>query len=112
MKYKVQEMMSESNANEEAIAKWTAEPNEKLEKLEEPMADIEKVIKNWDRRKSIEEKKQEKQRFERRIGEEKQTEEMRQELQTQVKKGKDGNKDPRGKLSKLVSQLSVHTYRF
>ena len=82
MKCKVQEMMIESNANEEAIDKWTAEPDEKLEKLEQPMADIEKVIKNWDRRKSIEEKKQEKQRFERRIREEKQTEEMRQELQT------------------------------
>ena len=86
MKCKVQEMMIESNANEEAIDKWTAEPDEKLEKLEQPMADIEKVIKNWDRRKSIEEKKQEKQRFERRIREEKQTEEMRQEFQTQKKR--------------------------
>ena len=67
MKYKVQEMMIESNTNEEAIEKWTAELDEKLEKMEQPMADIEEVIKNWERRKSIKEKNQGEQRFEKRI---------------------------------------------
>ena len=76
MKYKVQEMMIESNAKEEAIDKWTAELNEKLQKIEQPMPDIEEATKNWERRKSIEEKNQEEQRFERRIREEKQIEEM------------------------------------
>ena len=52
----------------------------KLEKMEQPITDIEEAIKNWERRKSIEEKNQEEQRFERRIREEKQIEEMRQEL--------------------------------
>ena len=64
MKYKVQEMMIESKTKEEAIDKWTGELDEKLEKIEQPMADIEEAIKNWERRKSIEEKNQEKQRFE------------------------------------------------
>ena len=77
MKYKVQEMMIESYAKEEAIDKWTAELDEKLEKMEQPMADIEKAIKNWERGKSIEEKNQEEQRFERRIREKKQIGEMR-----------------------------------
>ena len=80
MKYKVQEMMIDSNAKEEAIDKWTAKHDEKLKKKEEPKADIEEAVKNWKRRKSIKEKKEEKQIFERRIREEKQIEEMRQEL--------------------------------
>ena len=80
MKYKVQEMVIDSNAKEEAIDKWTAKHDEKLEKKEQPKADIEEAVKNWKRRKSIEEKKEEKQIFERRIREEKQIEEMRQEL--------------------------------
>ena len=43
MKYKVQEMMIiESNADVEAIDKWTAKLDEKLEKMKLPMADIEK----------------------------------------------------------------------
>ena len=70
MKYKVQEMMIESNAKEGAIDKWTAELDEKLEKMEQPMADMEEAIKNWERRKSIKEKNQEEQRFERGIREE------------------------------------------
>ena len=65
------------------------------------MADIEKAIKNWDRRKSIEEKNQE-QKFETRIREEKQGE-MRQELQKSSRiRGEDNNKDPKCKLPKLV----------
>ena len=47
MKYEVQKMMIESNTNEEAIDKWTAELNDKLEKMEQPMADIEEAIKIW-----------------------------------------------------------------
>ena len=46
MEYKVQELMIESNAKEEAIDKWAAELDEKLEKIEQPMADIEEAIKN------------------------------------------------------------------
>ena len=45
------------------------------------MAVIQEATKNWERRKSIKEKNQEEQRFERRIREEKQIEGMRQELQ-------------------------------
>ena len=60
--------MIESNAKEEAIDKWTAELNEKLQKIEQPMPDMEEATKNWKRRKSIEEKNQEEQRFERRMG--------------------------------------------
>ena len=70
MKYKVQEMMIESNAKEGAIDKWTAELDEKLEKMEQPMADMEEAIKNWERRKLIKERNQEEQRFERGIREE------------------------------------------
>ena len=83
MKYKVQEMMIESSAKKEAIDKWIAELDEKLEKLEQPMADIKEAIKNWERRKSIEEKNKNKkiQKLGRRIREGKQIEEMRQELQ-------------------------------
>ena len=53
MKYKVQEMMIENNAKEEAINKWKAELDEKLEKMEQPMTDIEEAIKNCERRESI-----------------------------------------------------------
>ena len=67
IKYKVQEMMIESKAKEEAIDKWTAKLDEKLEKMEQPMANIEEAIKYWERRKSIEEKNQGEQRFEIRI---------------------------------------------
>ena len=56
MKYKVQEMMIENSAKEEAIDKWTAELDEKLEKMEQPITDIEEAIKNCERRESIEEK--------------------------------------------------------
>ena len=70
MKYKVQEMMIESNAKEGAIDKWTAELDEKKKKMEQPMADMEEAIKNWERRKLIKEKNQEEQRFERGIREE------------------------------------------
>ena len=49
-------MKIESNANEEAIAKWTAELDEKLGKLKQPMTDIEEAPKNWKRRKAIKEK--------------------------------------------------------
>ena len=56
--------MMESKTREEAFDKWTAELDEKSEKIEQPMAGIEEAIKNWERRKSIEEKNQEKQRFE------------------------------------------------
>ena len=80
MKSKVQEMMIENNANEETIDRWIAKLDEKLEKMEQSIADKEESIKNWERRKSIEEKKQEEQRLERMIREEQQTEEMRQEL--------------------------------
>ena len=80
MKYKVQEMIIDRNAKEEAIDKWTAKHDEKLVKKEQPKADIEEAVKNWKRIKSIEEKKEEKQIFERRTREEKQIEEMRQEL--------------------------------
>ena len=52
-------MKIESNANEEAILKWTAELDEKFGKLKQPMADIEEAPKNWKRRKSIKEKNQE-----------------------------------------------------
>ena len=64
-KYKVQEMMIERNAKEEAIDKWTAD--EKLEEMEQPMANIEEVIKNCESRKSIKEKNLEEQRFEKKI---------------------------------------------
>ena len=80
MKSKVQEMMIENNANEKTIDRWIAKLDEKLEKMEQSIADKEESIKNWERRKSIEEKKQEEQRLERIIREEQQTEEMRQEL--------------------------------
>lgn len=33
MKYKVQDMTMENNANEEAIDKWTAELDKRLEKM-------------------------------------------------------------------------------
>ena len=103
MKYKVQETMIENNAKEGAIDKWTAELDEKLEKMEQPMADMEEAIKNWDRRKSVKEKNQEEQRFERRIREGKQLEEMRQELQKSSRiRGEDNNKDSKCKLPKLV----------
>ena len=39
--------------------------------MEQPIADIEEAIKNWDRRKSFDEKNLEEQRFERRIREKK-----------------------------------------
>ena len=77
MKSKVQEMMIENNANEETIDRWIAKLDEKLEKMEQSIADKEESIKNWERRKSIEEKNQEEQRLERRIREEQQIEEMR-----------------------------------
>ena len=113
MKCKVQEMMIESNANEEAIDKWTAEPDEKLEKLEQPMADIEKVIKNWDRRKSIEEKKTRKTKIREKNSRRKTNRGDETGASNAGKKGKYNNKDPKGKLLKLViSQFSVHTYRF
>ena len=103
MKYKIQETIIESNAKEEAIDKWTAKLDEKLQKMEQPMADIEETTKNWERRKSMEEKNQEKQRFERRIQEKKQIDEMRQELQKSSRiRGEDNNKDLKCKLSKLV----------
>ena len=38
--------MIESNANEEAIDKWTAKCDEKLEKMEQPMEDIAKKSKD------------------------------------------------------------------
>ena len=92
IKYKVQEMMIKSNTKEEAIDKWTAKLDEKLEKMEQPMADIEEAIKYWQRKKSIEQKTQEEQRFEGRIWEEKQIEEMRQELQKSSRiRGEDNN---------------------
>ena len=95
--------MIESKAKEEVIDKWTAELDEKLEKMEQTMADIEEAMKIWERRKSIEEKHQEKQRFERRIREEQQIEEMRSELQKSSRiRGKDNNKDPKCKLPHLV----------
>ena len=94
MKYKLQEMMIENNAKEKAIDKWTAEFDEKLEKMEQTMSDVGEAIKNWQRRKSVEEKNQEEQRFERRIQEEKQMEETRQELQKSSRTmGEDSNKD-------------------
>ena len=58
MHYKVQEMMFESNANEEATDKWAVELDEKLEKMEQPMADLEDAIKGEINMKSIEEKNQ------------------------------------------------------
>ena len=51
MKYKVQEMMIESNANEVAIDKYAQPKFETLEKMEQPKADIEKAIKNWEKEK-------------------------------------------------------------
>ena len=48
--------------------------------MEQPIADIEEAIKNWDRRKSFDEKNLEEQRFERRIREKKQIEEVRKKL--------------------------------
>ena len=48
--------MIESNANEGAFDKLTTELDEKLEKMQQPIPDIEKAIENWERRKSIEEK--------------------------------------------------------
>ena len=93
MKYKVQELMIEGNAKGETVDKWTAELDEKLEKMEQPMADIVEAIKNWERRKPIEEKNQEEEKFLRRIREEKQIEEMRQELQKSRRiRGEDNNK--------------------
>ena len=77
MKSKVQEVMTENNANEKTIDRWIAKLDEKLEKMEQSIADKEEPIKNWERRKSIEEKNQEEQRLERRIREEQQIEEMR-----------------------------------
>ena len=103
MKYKVQEMMIENSAKEEAIDKWTAELDEKLEKMEQPITDIEEAIKNCERRESIEEKNQEEQRFERKIREEKQIEEMRQEFQKSSRiRRVDNNKDAKCELPKLV----------
>ena len=109
--------MIKSNAKEEAIDKWTVELDEKLYKMERPMTDIEEAIKNQERRKSIKEKNQEKQRFKRSIREEKQIEEMRQELQKSRKiRREDDNKDPKCKLPKLViSQFSgthIDYFRF
>ena len=52
-------MIIENNANEENVDKWTAKQDEKLDEIEQPMVDIEETIKNWERRKSIEENNQE-----------------------------------------------------
>ena len=41
MKYTVEEIIIENKANEESTDKWTAKPDEKLEKIEQPIADVE-----------------------------------------------------------------------
>ena len=85
--------------------------------MEQPVANIEEAaIKNWERRKSIEEKNQEEQRFERRIRGEKQIE-MRQELQKSSRiRGEDNNKDAKCKLPKLVisqfNSIHIDYFRF
>ena len=94
MKCKVQEMMIKSKAKEEAIDKWTAELDEKLKKIEQPMAVIEEAIKNWERRKSIKKKNQEE--FEKR------DETGASKIKQRGIRGEDNNKDPKCKLSKLV----------
>ena len=40
-------MIIENNANEENVDKWIAKQDEKLDKIEQPMVDIEETIKNW-----------------------------------------------------------------
>ena len=60
-------MMIENNANEESIDKWTAKTDEKVQKIEQPIPDIEEAMKNSDRRKSIGKKNQGERRFEKRI---------------------------------------------
>ena len=40
-------MIIENNANEENVDKWTPKQDEKLDKIEQPMVDIEETIKNW-----------------------------------------------------------------
>ena len=77
MKYTVEEIIIENKANEESTDKWTAKPDEKLEKIEQPIADVEETVKNCERRKSCEKKNQEEQRFERRIWEKKKTRSIR-----------------------------------
>ena len=109
--------MIKSKAKEEAIDKWTVELDKKLYKMEQPMTDIEETIKNQERRKSIKKKNQEEQRFERSIREEKQIEEMRQELQKSSRiRREDNNKDPQCKLPELVisqfSGIHIDYFRF
>ena len=110
-------MMVKSNTKEEAIDKQPAKLDEKLHKMEKQMADMEEAIKNWERRKSIDENNQEEQRFERRIRGEKQIEEMRQGLQKSSRiRREDNKKDRKCKLPKLViSQFSgthIDQFRF
>ena len=89
--------MIESNANEVAIDKYAQPKFETLEKMEQPTADIEKAIKNWEKEKI---NRIEKPRTQ--IREEKQRE-MRQELQKSSRiRAEDNNKDPKCKLPKLV----------
>ena len=59
MKYTVEEIIIENKANEESTDKWTAKPDEKLEKIEQSIADVEETVKNCERRKSCEKKNQE-----------------------------------------------------
>ena len=51
MKYTVEEIIIENKTNEESTDKWTAKPDEKLEKIEQPIADVEETVKNCERRK-------------------------------------------------------------
>ena len=67
MKYIVEEIIIENKVNDESTDKWTAKSDKKLEKIEQPIADVEETVKNCKRRKSSEKKNQEGQRFETRI---------------------------------------------
>ena len=94
-------MLGEESATDK-IEEWSEELEESVRRFEEPMTIKQDAINKWKEKKTMDGRKEEENKFARRIEEERKIEEMRQKLQKSIKVSEDQTKEEKVKLPKLV----------
>ena len=93
LKYQIQELMVSEKSTAGEIEKRSDQLEERVRRFEQPLTIIQDAINQWKQKKTIENRKEEENKFGRRIEDEKKIEEMRQELQRSIRVSGDQPKE-------------------
>ena len=93
LKYQIQELMVSEKSTAGEIEKRSDQLEERVRRFEQPLTIIQDAINQWKQKKTIENRKEEENKFARRIEDEKKIEEMCQELQRSIRVSGDQPKE-------------------